>query len=121
MIARHPFRRRRIVDCVAWATGVPVTAMRGRLLRPAEIIEARHLAMWATRRLTGQSTTQIGGFFGRHHTTVLQAYAKIENRREADADFRQRTDILLAACRQAMTAGPMTAGPTTAGPTTGDR
>ena len=96
MNARLPFRRRRIVDCVAWATGVPVTAMRGRLLRPAEIIEARHLAMWATRRLTGQSTTQIGGFFGRHHTTVLQAYAKIENRREADADFRQRTDILLA-------------------------
>jgi chromosomal replication initiator protein len=97
-----PFRRRRIVDCVAWATGVSVAAMRGRALRPADIIEARHLAMWATRRLTSQSTTQIGGFFRRHHTTVLQALAKIERRRKGDADYRRRTDILLAACRQSM-------------------
>jgi chromosomal replication initiation ATPase DnaA len=97
-----PFRRRRIVNCVAWATGVPVAAMRGRLLWPADIIEARHLAMWATRRLTGQSTTQIGAFFRRHHTTVLQAVAKIERRRDEDAGYRRRTDILMAACRQAM-------------------
>lgn len=98
-----PFRRRRIVECVAWATGVSVAAMQGRLLRPADLIEARHLAMWATRRLTGQSTTQIGGFFQRHHTSVLQALAKIERRRVEDTDYRRRTDILLEACRRSMT------------------
>ena len=105
MTGALPFRRRRIVDCVAWATGVSVAAMRGRQLRPADIIEARHLAMWATWRLTGQSSTQIGGFFKRHHTTVLQALAKIERRREGDAGYRRRTEILLAACRQSMTDG----------------
>jgi len=102
MTAALPFRRRRIVNCVAWATGVSVAAMRGRLLWPADIIEARHLAMWATRRLTEQSTTQIGGFFRRHHTTVLQALAKIERRRDDEPDYRRRTDILLAACRRAL-------------------
>jgi hypothetical protein len=48
----------------------------------------RQLAMYIARRLTGATLEEIGRQFGaRHHTTVLYAVNKIEDRRRLDMEF----------------------------------
>jgi len=99
-----PFPCARIAKRVADSTGVPVHDMRSGRLRPPEVIEARHLAFWAVRRLTNKTTPQIGSYFNRHHASVLQAIRKIERKRDGDDEYRGKTDVLLAGCRIAMEA-----------------
>lgn len=49
--------------------------------RNATIVEARHIAMWLSRRYTGRSYPQIGRMFGdRDHTTVMAACDRIDKK-----------------------------------------
>ena len=100
----RPFRRARIVERVAGATGITVDDMRSPEVS-AEAVNARHLAMWMVRLLTNQSTRQIGDYLQRDHTTVRDALAKINTRRVDSQAYRDYTDALLDSCKQAIKGG----------------
>ena len=56
--------------------------------RPKNIALPRQIAMYLSRRLTDASLPKIGSSFGgRDHTTVIQAYEKIEKMRKEDRSF----------------------------------
>lgn len=64
--------------------------------RTAEVVRPRMVACWLMRRATTMSLPSIGRKVGRRdHTTVLNAFRKIEALRQRDADFRGVTDDLL--------------------------
>jgi chromosomal replication initiator protein len=70
--------------------------LRGKSRRQA-IAEARSLAMFLTRRLTGVSYAEIGRYFGnRDHTTVLHACRKVARIIDRDEYVRQLADDLAA-------------------------
>jgi chromosomal replication initiation ATPase DnaA len=49
------------------------------LCRLAQIVTARHVAMWFLKNNTPFSYKAIGEIFNRDHSTALHAYRKIEN------------------------------------------
>jgi DnaA-like protein len=54
--------------------------------RTAVVVKARQIAMYLSKKLTGQSLPEIGRRFGdRDHTTVLHAVRKIEELMTKDA------------------------------------
>lgn len=46
--------------------------------KPKEIAYPRQIAMYLCRKLTEESLSNIGGYFGRDHSTVIHACTKIE-------------------------------------------
>ncbi len=91
----------RIQQEVARHYNIPLLEMKSArssivLARP------RQVAMWLARRLTRQSTPEIGRRFGgRDHTTVLHAVKKIDALRALDDDIRDETDVLRATLKAA--------------------
>lgn len=64
--------------------------------RTQNIAFPRQIAMYLVRELTDLSLPQIGEEFGgRDHTTVLHAHNKIEQKYEADLDFRKTIDKII--------------------------
>jgi len=64
--------------------------------RQTNIVYARQICMYLLRNLTPYSSTEIGAMFGRDHSTVLGAIAKVEDMIEADPAVREDVDILQA-------------------------
>lgn len=64
--------------------------------RRQAVVQARGIAMYLARELTGKSLEQVGRHFGgRDHTTVLHAYRKTASLLERDPSIRQTvTDLL---------------------------
>ena len=90
----------RIQALVAQAYGVSEAALKG-VRGPAEIMDARHVAMYLTRIVTRRSLPQIArDFGGRHHTTVLDAVDRIEKTRCEWPEFDQFVRKLEAEIRQ---------------------
>jgi chromosomal replication initiator protein len=59
--------------------------------RTRTVTEARHVAMYAMRKMLEMPLTEIGRCFGgRDHSTVLYSIRKVERRIELDPDFRVR-------------------------------
>ncbi len=57
--------------------------------RNKNIVQARQIAMYLTRRLTGISFNNIGKYFGnRDHSTVMYAIRKVKNSVEKDVKMR---------------------------------
>lgn len=76
-----------ILDAVSRYFKIPVEEMRGKS-RQAPIAMARHVAVYITRELTGDSWKHIGGHFGgRDHTSVMHAYQKISEMRLKERDL----------------------------------
>jgi chromosomal replication initiator protein len=87
---------RRVTQAVARHFGLAVSELKGKS-RLRTVVEARSLAMYLTRRLTGASYAEIGRYFtGRNHTTVLHACRKIATLVEDDEPTRQRIEALAA-------------------------
>lgn len=64
--------------------GIAVTSITGQC-RTRVVVEARSLAMYLARRLTGSSLEAIGrAFGGREHTTVLRSVRSMARRLAAD-------------------------------------
>jgi chromosomal replication initiator protein len=73
-----------IQDVVVQFYGLPGDAMRSRR-RTAAIANARQIAMFIAREMTGLSLSEIGKRFGgRDHTTVLHAVEKVKLDAERD-------------------------------------
>ncbi|MFG0287796.1 MAG: helix-turn-helix domain-containing protein [Rhodopirellula sp. JB044] len=81
-----------ITSAVARQLGVKSSEMRSGSRRQ-NIVRARSLAMWLSRKLTDSSLTHIGDAFGgRDHSTVLHAIRKMEASFDDDADLRRAAD-----------------------------
>ena len=59
--------------------------------RQANIVLARHVAMYLIRKITNLSLTDIGAEFGgRHYTTVMSSVKIVEKRMKDDKDFSNK-------------------------------
>lgn len=58
------------------------------------IADARAVAMYLTRKVTGASYPEIGRAFGRDHTTVLYAVNRVAARINTDATFRSEVEYI---------------------------
>lgn len=78
-----------ITTAVARQLGVKSSEMRSGSRRQ-NIVRARSLAMYLSRKLTDSSLTHIGDAFGgRDHSTVLHAIRKMESAFDEDAELRR--------------------------------
>lgn len=63
--------------------------------RRGDMVQARWVAMWIAREGCGKRLSTIGAAMGRRdHTTVSHGVQKVIARRQADPEFRNRTDRL---------------------------
>ncbi|MDR3691657.1 MAG: chromosomal replication initiator protein DnaA [Fimbriimonas sp.] len=64
--------------------------------RKAPIVHARHIAVYVTREITGDSWKHIGGLFGdRDHTSMMHAYTKIQEMMHHDRELRAAVKMLI--------------------------
>lgn len=85
-----------ITIAVARHFAVPAGELKGKSRRKT-VADARGLAMYLARRLTGASYAQIGRYFGgRDHTTVLHACRKTAAAVADDPSFAQIAEELVA-------------------------
>jgi chromosomal replication initiator protein len=79
---------------VSIATGVGLHEMLSPR-RDGRVVAARHAAMWLAYKEGVYSFPQIGWAFGdRHHTTVMHARRRIDERMAADPAFANRMHLL---------------------------
>lgn len=88
-----------VLEEVAATWNVPVAELTGRSRLPMHVWP-RHLAMFLVRFATGLSFPQIGvRFGGRDHSTVLNAYGKIEHELATDVCLQAAVVALAARIR----------------------
>src|SRR5207302_7018536 len=64
--------------------------------RNAPIVHARHVAVFLTRELTGDSWKHIGSLFGdRDHTSMMHGYQKISEMMHQDKELRGTVRMLM--------------------------
>lgn len=93
MIAKPGFPQ--ILDAVSKHFKVPVDDIKG-YSRKAPIVHARHIAVYITREITGDSWKHIGGLFGdRDHTSMMHGYQKISEMMVRDRELRSSVKMLI--------------------------
>ncbi len=76
-----------IVDLVSNTFNITIDEMRGPS-RKAPVVHARHIAIFLTRRITGDSWKHIGSQFGdRDHTSIMHGYQKIDEQMHHDKEL----------------------------------
>ena len=80
-----------ILKHVASHYSLKVSELKARNNRPAVVLP-RQIAMYLARTLTGASFPEIARKFGKHHSTVLYAYDKVESKCKKDANFNTFID-----------------------------
>jgi hypothetical protein len=86
----------RIIRTAARCHGLPTASLAGSG-RCRGVVQARNLAMYLARHLTGSSFGTIGAAFGgRDHTTVMRGVRAVETRMTTDATFAADVEQLLA-------------------------
>ncbi|MCK5840538.1 MAG: chromosomal replication initiator protein DnaA [Candidatus Sabulitectum sp.] len=78
-----------ITSSVAEFFGVNPNTLKGKQ-RKREILVPRQISMYLMRDLTSLSLEEIGSFFGRDHSTVLNAIKRINNMMSDDAFFKRK-------------------------------
>jgi len=68
---------KRIIDVVLSETGVTESELREKR-RFRELVELRMISMWAIRNNTSATWKNIGKYFNRDHSTVINAYNTIK-------------------------------------------
>lgn len=92
---KEPISIKSITTAVARQLGVKSSEMRSGSRRQ-NIVRARSLAMYLSRKLTESSLTQIGDAFGgRDHSTVLHSIRKMESAFDEDAALRRAADQVI--------------------------
>jgi hypothetical protein len=94
--ARTAWSMNRIIRSAARRHGLPASALAGGG-RSRGVVQARNLAMYLARHLTGSSFDSIGvAFGGRDHTTVMRGVRAVESQMNSDAAFAADVERLLA-------------------------
>jgi chromosomal replication initiator protein len=84
-----------IVDTVSKHFKIASDEIRGTS-RKAPIVHARHVAVFITREITGDSWKHIGSLFGdRDHTSMMHGYTKIQELMHYDKDLRSTVKMLI--------------------------
>ena len=74
---------------------IEVEEIRG-VSRKAPIAHARHVAVYMTREITGDSWKHIGALFGnRDHTSMMHGYKKIRDMMNRDKDLNSSVKMLM--------------------------
>ncbi|MBR5301484.1 MAG: chromosomal replication initiator protein DnaA [Clostridia bacterium] len=76
-----------IIDCVADYYGLGAGLLRGNS-RKKEIAQARHVAVYLTREMTGLSLPRIGDAFGRDHSTIINSCDKVTKMIEEGTEMK---------------------------------
>lgn len=80
----------RIIDEVARTYGITAEEIRSQKNRSANISNARHIAIYVTRKLTTLSMAQIGTEFGgRHYSTIIYTIQKVEKMMNSDSKVKE--------------------------------
>ena len=77
-----------IISEVSRYFGFDESVIRGPS-RSRQIVNARNIAMYLIRNITGLSTIEIGKIFGRDHTTALHSLDQVTDKLESDAAYSQ--------------------------------
>ncbi|MBK9272155.1 MAG: chromosomal replication initiator protein DnaA [Saprospiraceae bacterium] len=78
-----------IARIVSENTNIPVTSMMGKS-RQRNIVQARQLAMYFSKRMTNKPLASIGtAFGGRDHSTVIYSCEAVENMMDTDKLFEE--------------------------------
>lgn len=64
--------------------------------RTANLVLARHVAVWMLRRFCGLSYTEIGNHLNRDHTTAMYSEKRIEALLKVDSTARASFESILA-------------------------
>lgn len=84
-----------ILTAVARSTRIEKEEIRG-LSRKAPIAHARHMAVYVTREITGDSWKHIGALFGnRDHTSMMHGYKKIRDMMNRDKELSASVKALI--------------------------
>jgi chromosomal replication initiator protein len=84
-----------ILETVSKHYQIPVLDIRG-LSRKAPIAHARHVAVFITREITGDSWKHIGALFGnRDHTSMMHGYRKIRELMNRDKELNASVRLLM--------------------------
>lgn len=84
-----------ILDTVSKHFQIPVNDIKGQS-RKAPIAHARHIAVFITREITGDSWKHIGALFGdRDHTSMMHGYRKIRSLMNRDKDLNATVRLLI--------------------------
>lgn len=104
LVERH-FRSRahakpsfgQIVEAVGKHFNISTDEIKG-ISRKAPIVHARHVAVFVTREITGDSWKHIGHLFGdRDHTSMMHGYQKISEMMVRDRELRSAVKTLIRA------------------------
>jgi len=78
---------------------IPLSELRAKK-RNKNIVLARQVAMYLTKKLTNMSLPEIGhAFGGKDHTTVLHSCKKIDKEMEANMGFKNKVFTLITALK----------------------
>jgi len=92
-VAKPSFNQ--IVDTVGKHLRIPSEEIMG-VSRKAPIVHARHISIYVTREITGDSWKHIGTLFGdRDHTSMMHAYQKISELMNDDRELRATVKMLI--------------------------
>jgi chromosomal replication initiator protein len=84
-----------ILEAVSKHFKIPVDEIKG-YSRKAPIVHARHIAVFITREITGDSWKHIGSLFGdRDHTSMMHGYQKISEMMVRDRELRSSVKMLI--------------------------
>lgn len=84
-----------IVNEVGKHYKIPAQDIQG-VSRKAPIVHARHIAVFITREITGDSWKHIGSMFGdRDHTSMMHGYQKVAHMMRQDKDLRATVKMLM--------------------------
>jgi chromosomal replication initiator protein len=84
-----------IIDAVSKHFKIPSDDIKG-VSRKAPIVHARHVSVFITREITGDSWKHIGSLFGdRDHTSMMHGYQKISEMMHHDKDLRATVKMLI--------------------------
>ncbi len=76
-----------IIECVSDYYGLSTDLVRGDS-RKKEIAQARHVAVYLTREMTGLSLPRIGDAFGRDHSTIINSCDKVTKLLDTSSDMK---------------------------------
>ncbi len=111
----HP-KMDEVAHLVSRYFNIPVDDLRGTP-REKKVVFARHIAMYLARTECVKSTTEIGRYFYRDHTSVMYALEKVRARLGTMAVMPILTDLRTALSRSTC---PTPYQPTASGVQTGD-
>lgn len=91
-----PVTVEKIIDEVARTFGVTSDAIRSVKNRQANLSNARHIAIYIVRQVTGLSMTAIGDEFGgRHYSTIVYTMQEVEKKIAKDSKTKEMVDDII--------------------------